>query len=100
MKREPAIYGPGWKRQREAHPKYGYWNKVEAYDEVAVERLGRSGLVSAVVDMTPTYLRGDAHRQQRHDCLHYCINGMTGSTLEILAYKLYDALRHPDKVLV
>jgi hypothetical protein len=95
--REPAIYRPGFERQREAHPTYGFWNNVEAYDEVAVERLGRSGLVSAIVDMTPTYLRGDAHKR---DCLHACINKMTGSALEILAYKLYDALRCPDKVLV
>ena len=98
VKREPVVYGPGWKRQHEAHPRYGFWNNVEAYDEVAVERLGRSGLVSAIVDMTPLYLRGDAHRLG--DCLHSCVNKMTGSALEVLAYKLYDALRCPDKVLV
>ena len=95
--REPATYVPGWKRQPQPHPKYGYWNNVEAYDEIAVRRLGRSGLVSAIVDMTPTYLRGDAHRP---DCLHACFNEMTGSPLTILANKLYDALRCPDKVLV
>ena len=97
VNREPAMYGPGFKRQRKAHSKYGFWNNVEAYDEVAVERLGRSGLVSAIVDMTPTHLCGDAHMD---DCLHACFNAMTGSALEIVAYKLYDALRCPDKVLV
>ena len=96
--REPAVYGPGFKRQREPHPKYGFWNLVEEYDEVAVEKLGRSGLVSTIVDISPLYLRGDAHRG--HDCLHLCINKMTGSPLEILAYKLHDALRCPDKVRV
>ena len=95
--REPAIYAPGFWVSRHLHPVYGFWNNYDLYDQFAVEWLGMSGLVSTIVDMTPTYLRGDAHSP---DCLHACVNDMTGSPLEILAYKLYDALRCPEKVLV
>ena len=76
-------------RQRPPNEKYDFWNHVEEYDNLAVERLGRAGLVSMVVDMTPMYLRPDAKGPR--DCLHTCgSDPEKGSPVALFAYKLYD----------
>jgi len=93
----PETYRPSFKRNIQHHrSRHYFWKHVESYDDVAVDRLARTGLVSTIIDMTPTYLRPDAH----DDCLHFCVNEQTGTPLTMFAYKVYDALRYPGKKVV
>ena len=89
-------FAPGFRRNGPGRSPFGYWRLVEKFDDIAFKRLGGTGLVSTIADMTPTYLRPDAHT----DCLHVCISEMTGTPLQLLGYSLYDALSSPARSVV
>ena len=75
--------------------RYKYWRQAMLYDELAVEIL--DGKLNGIIDMTPLYLRPDAHAS---DCLHYCMNSRTGTALDLFATKLQLALSWPSAVIV
>jgi len=81
-----------------APTKYGFWKAVALYDGMSVDRLGRTALVSTILDVTPLYLRPDTHNPP--DCLHYCFDANTGTPMSLMTYKLYEALMRPDKVCI
>lgn len=56
------------------HEKYN-WKRFQEFDDMA-RRSAHDFNISAVLDMSPLYLRPDGHiRGEHQDCLHYCQPG-------------------------
>jgi hypothetical protein len=72
-----------------------FQKNVRQRDNITVEKL--KGAVSAIVDLTPLYLRPDAHTR---DGLHYCLNGVSGTPLTLAGIGIYHALLEPEKSIV
>lgn len=75
--------------------KHDYWKSALEYDRYAAGKLWSNG--TSIIDMSPLYLRPDAHT---FDCLHYCMNTMNGTPLDLFARKMLKALKLPTATLV
>mmetsp|Transcript_48299 Transcript_48299/g.98635 ORF Transcript_48299/g.98635 Transcript_48299/m.98635 type:complete len:415 (+) Transcript_48299:78-1322(+) len=79
------------------HRVYANWAKAERYDEEAVKAISslRKQIRPTILDMSPLYLRPDAHSVGCSS--HYCVHRITGDALSYFVYALYDALENPQK---
>jgi hypothetical protein len=77
--------------------KYGHHGMVRLSDNVARHLFTGKDRLSSVIDMSPLYLRPDAHAV---DCLHFCVNRYSGTPLTYFARALLNALLHPERAVV
>jgi hypothetical protein len=94
---QPLTTLPDYEPNGNLMVKFGHHGMVRLCDNVARHVFTGKDRLSSVIDMSPLYLRPDAHTV---DCLHFCVNRYSGTPLTYFARALLNALLHPERAVV